>query len=104
MKETISKIENAEKKSLEKIENEKKLAEKELEKENLKCLENFKNKKKQNGFKYIREIENFKLELKREEQYIKKIINSKCLEFEENFKKNYKLAVSVIINEILNYY
>ena len=66
MKETILKIENEEKKSLEKIENERKLAEKKIEQENLKYLENFKNKKKQNVFKYIREIENYKLDLKRE--------------------------------------
>lgn len=103
MRETISRIENAEKIHLEKIENEKKIAEKKLEQENLKCQEKIKNLKKQNKTTYEKEIANFKLELEKEENNLKNLIYLKCLKFEENFKKNCNLAVSVVINEILNY-
>ena len=102
MKEAILQIENVEKICLEKIKSEKNLSKQNIKTELNKSKDSIENAKKQNILHSKKELKIFKEGLEIKELEFKKSLKEKLNAYEEEIKKNHKMAIESVINYILN--
>lgn len=101
LKEILLKVQKKEKESECIIKSEENVCEKNIEKAKNKSKKYIEIKKQQNKILYEKEINVFIEKLREQQKEFEKILDVECTKLEENFNKNFKVAVKAVINSVV---